>query len=45
MVVGLIFSTVYLRYHYVVDVLAGILLAALCPVLERVTFTVWPRQR
>jgi membrane-associated phospholipid phosphatase len=41
MVVALIFSTVYLRYHYVVDVLAGILLAALCPVLERVTFTLW----
>jgi membrane-associated phospholipid phosphatase len=41
MVVALIFSTVYLRYHYVVDVLAGILLAALCPVLERVTLALW----
>jgi len=28
-VTALIFSTVYLRYHYVVDVLAGIILAAL----------------
>ena len=28
-VTGLIFSTVYLRYHYVVDVLAGIVLTAL----------------
>lgn len=28
-VAGLIFSTVYLRYHYVVDVLAGIALTAL----------------
>ncbi|MGE5892901.1 MAG: phosphatase PAP2 family protein [bacterium] len=27
-VFGLIFSTVYLRYHYVIDVIAGILLAA-----------------
>ena len=44
MVVALIFSTVYLRYHYVVDVLAGILLAALCPVLERLTFALWDRQ-
>ncbi|MGH7371035.1 MAG: phosphatase PAP2 family protein, partial [Candidatus Methylomirabilales bacterium] len=45
MVVALIFSTVYLRYHYVVDVLAGILLAALCPVLERVTFALWHRRQ
>ena len=44
MVVALIFSTVYLRYHYVVDVLAGILLAAVCPVLERVTFALWDRR-
>ncbi|MGH7422758.1 MAG: phosphatase PAP2 family protein [Candidatus Methylomirabilales bacterium] len=43
MVVALIFSTVYLRYHYVVDVLAGILLAGLCLVLERVTLTLWRR--
>jgi membrane-associated phospholipid phosphatase len=27
---GLIFSTVYCRYHYVIDVLAGIALACLC---------------
>jgi membrane-associated phospholipid phosphatase len=45
MVVALIFSTVYLRYHYVVDVLAGILLAAVCPVLERATFSLWDRRR
>jgi hypothetical protein len=43
MVVALIFSTVYLRYHYVVDVLAGILLAGLCLGLERTTLTVWRR--
>jgi membrane-associated phospholipid phosphatase len=29
-VLGLIFSTVYCRYHYVIDVLAGIALAGLC---------------
>ncbi len=27
-VAALIFSTVYLRYHYVIDVIAGVLLAA-----------------
>ena len=43
MVVALIFSTVYLRYHYVVDVLAGILLAGLCLGLERMTLTLWRR--
>jgi membrane-associated phospholipid phosphatase len=43
MVVALIFSTVYLRYHYVVDVLAGVLLAILCVVLERMTMTLWRR--
>lgn len=42
-VVALIFSTVYLRYHYVVDVLAGILLAVLCAVLERMTTALWRR--
>ncbi|RPI74609.1 MAG: phosphatase PAP2 family protein, partial [Desulfobacteraceae bacterium] len=30
MVAGLILATVYLRYHYVVDLLAGALLAAVC---------------
>jgi membrane-associated phospholipid phosphatase len=30
LVLGLIFSTVYLRYHYAVDVIAGIVLAPLC---------------
>jgi len=34
-VVALILSTVYLRYHYVVDVLAGMFLAGLCLLLER----------
>lgn len=31
---SLIFSTVYLRYHYVVDVIAGIILAFLALGLE-----------
>jgi membrane-associated phospholipid phosphatase len=34
-VVALILSTVYLRYHYVVDILAGMFLAGLCFLLER----------
>jgi membrane-associated phospholipid phosphatase len=38
-VLGLIFSTVYLRYHYAVDVLAGAALAVLVvwtgPILHR----------
>lgn len=33
LVLGLVFSTLYLRYHYVADVLAGILLAFLSVVL------------
>ncbi len=40
-VVALIFSTVYLRYHYVVDVLAGILLAIFCLILERMVVDRW----
>ncbi len=43
LVVGLVFSTVYLRFHYVIDVLAGILLAILCLVLERMTMARWKR--
>src|SRR5207245_8291738 len=30
MTVSLVVSTVYLRYHYVIDVIAGLLLAGLC---------------
>jgi membrane-associated phospholipid phosphatase len=33
LVLSLIFSTVYLRYHYAIDVLAGAFLAALCLVI------------
>ena len=35
MVAGLIVSTVYLRYHYVIDVIAGILLTVLTAYLAR----------
>lgn len=42
-VVALIFSTVYLRYHYVIDVLAGILLVGVVVVVERATFALWQR--
>ncbi|MFQ5989661.1 MAG: phosphatase PAP2 family protein [Candidatus Methylomirabilales bacterium] len=44
MVVALIFSTVYLRYHYVVDVLAGIVVVVLCLGLERATTHFWHRR-
>jgi membrane-associated phospholipid phosphatase len=33
MALGLILATVYLRYHYVVDVPAGIILAAVCLII------------
>jgi membrane-associated phospholipid phosphatase len=42
-VVSLIISTVYLRYHYVVDVIAGIVLAVVCIGLERVVTHFWHR--
>lgn len=42
-VVALVFSTVYLRYHYVVDVMAGIVVAVLCIGLERVVTHLWHR--
>jgi membrane-associated phospholipid phosphatase len=41
MVLGLILSTVYLRYHYVVDVLAGIVLAAICLIVGPWLFRWW----
>lgn len=43
-VVGaLILSTVYLRYHYVIDVVVGILLTGPCIVLERMVTAYWQR--
>lgn len=42
-VLALIFSTVYLRYHYVIDVLAGILLAIPCVIVERAVTGLWRR--
>jgi membrane-associated phospholipid phosphatase len=43
--VGLIISTVYLRYHYVVDVFAGILLASVIVGVAGITEKVWARVR
>ena len=34
-VIGMIFSTVYLRYHYVIDVIAGMALAGIVILLAR----------
>ncbi len=31
---SLIFATVYLRYHYVVDIMAGVIFAVLCIIIE-----------
>jgi membrane-associated phospholipid phosphatase len=43
-VLALIFSTVYCRYHYVVDVLAGILLAFLTVLLGQWYYGWWSRR-
>jgi membrane-associated phospholipid phosphatase len=46
-VTALVISTVYLRYHYVIDVIAGALLAALTvfisPRMHRIFSRTWPR--
>ena len=41
----LIISTVYLRYHWVIDVIAGILLVAIVYWLTRFVFSVWLKHR
>lgn len=43
LVAALVVSTVYLRYHYAIDVLAGMALAVVCIGLERVTTNLWRR--
>ncbi|NJD55203.1 MAG: phosphatase PAP2 family protein [Nitrospirae bacterium] len=43
-VTALIFSTVYLRYHYVVDVLAGVILAALTLFLGDAYYGYWQKR-
>ena len=45
MVIGLIMATVYHRYHYVADVLAGILLALVSIPLGERLFELWERER
>ncbi|NPA14929.1 MAG: phosphatase PAP2 family protein [Deferribacteres bacterium] len=45
MVVGLIISTVYHRYHYVVDVIAGIILAVFSYYTGQWFFEAWERKR
>lgn len=42
---SILFSTVYLRFHYVIDVLAGILLAWLTTSLAPRLYAAWERQR
>jgi membrane-associated phospholipid phosphatase len=43
-VLALIFSTVYCRYHYVVDVLAGIILAVLTVILGQWYYGWWSKR-
>jgi len=43
-VMALIFSTVYLRYHYVVDVLAGVALTALTLLLGDAYYGYWQKR-
>jgi len=43
--ISLIFSTVYLRYHWVVDVIAGIILAVLAFYLTEIFYKYWLRKR
>ncbi len=45
MVVGLIVSTVYHRYHYVIDVVAGIVLAIFSYYVGQWFFEVWEKKR
>ena len=42
---GLIISTVYLRYHYVVDIIAGIILAAFTLYLQSKLFKIYYKNR
>ncbi len=42
-VTSLIFSTVYLRYHYVIDLIAGAVLAIGCVLVGPVLFRIWKR--
>ena len=40
-IIGLIISTVYLRYHYVIDLFAGALIAAGCMITGPRLYTWW----
>lgn len=44
-VIGLIFSTVYCRYHYVIDVAAGILLAIVTVFIGEMLYKLWEKRR
>ena len=43
--ISLIFSTVYLRYHWVVDVIAGIVLAVIAYYLTEIFYKYWLKKR
>jgi membrane-associated phospholipid phosphatase len=44
-VLGLAVSTIYCRYHYAVDAIAGALLGCLCYILGQKLFLIWERAR
>jgi membrane-associated phospholipid phosphatase len=44
-VCGLILSTIYLRYHYVIDLMVGATLAVLCTILAPRIYDWWKRKR
>jgi membrane-associated phospholipid phosphatase len=41
----LIFATVYLRYHYFVDIVAGVLLALLCLLTANKIYTLFENRK
>jgi len=44
-ITSLIFSTVYLRYHWVIDIIAGVLLALIAYWISELLYNQWSRHR
>ena len=44
LVAGLIASTIYLRYHYVIDLFAGVAVAAACVIMAPRLYELWNRK-
>jgi membrane-associated phospholipid phosphatase len=41
---GLIASTIYLRYHYVIDIFAGVAVAIACVIVAPPLYEMWNRK-